>query len=103
MIPEYRVKIYCLLGAFFCIGCAFFVGSELFEAMRTLELDIQTGPRSNRVKEHLIYSHEPLRFVFYFFKTSVVSMLFMIAGLCMAWRMVRGRKAFKGLGRRQGA
>jgi hypothetical protein len=100
-MPEYRAKFYCLFGAFFCLGGAWIAMPELFDALKTWELDVLTGPR-NKTHEHLVYNDTPLKFILYLSRDFASSIAFLIAGLGMCWRMVRGPKAFKGWGSRLG-
>ncbi|WP_260406210.1 hypothetical protein [Pseudomonas cichorii] len=69
--------------------------AELYDAFTLWQFDVLTGPRSDRVKEHLIFDEQPLRFLWYLLKNVVVCILFGGAGLAMAWGVLRGRKAFK--------
>ncbi|MCV4289692.1 hypothetical protein OH708_17375 [Pseudomonas capsici] len=96
VIPGYRVRIYCFIGAFFCLGIAWaMMTDELYDAFTLWQFDVFTGPRSQRVKEHLIFDQQPVRFLFYLLKTLVIFILFGSAGLAMSWGVLRGRKTFK--------
>lgn len=94
MIPEYRVKFYCLIGMLFCFGIACFAWPDLYAALTTLEMDARTGPRSHRVNVHLVYHREPVRFIFNIIEQAVYTLAATTVGLALTWRVLRGRKAF---------
>lgn len=95
VIPEYRVKIYCLFGMLFFLGVGCFAWPDLYEALTTLEMDARTGPRSHRVNVHLVYHREPARFVFNLIEQAAYTLVASAAGLALTWRLLRGRRAFK--------
>jgi len=95
VIPEYRVRIYCFLGAVFCLGCAWLAGERLNDAFTLWQFDALTGSRRQSVKEHLIFDDQPERFLWYLLETIATFIFFSGAGLAMTWGVLRGRRAFK--------
>jgi hypothetical protein len=93
-MPEYRVKFYCLIGALFFLGIGLGMGFELYPALSTGELDTMTGPRSHRIREHLVYREDPLNFLISFLGDGVRCLLMTTIGLGLLWRVLRGAKAF---------
>jgi hypothetical protein len=94
-IPEYRVKFYCLLGAGFFLLCAWAMAPDLYAALTTYEFDTLTGRRHHRVREHLRYLETPWAFVYHFVLDLAAFLTTSALGLGLAWRLLRGRKAFK--------
>lgn len=95
MIPGYRLRFYCFLGALFCLGCSWMMVQQLSDALSLWQYDALTGPRRQRVREHLIFNDQPWRFVWYVLKDLVICTGFGSAGLIMSWIVLRGRRAFK--------
>lgn len=95
MIPNYRIRIYCLIVApLFLLG-AWAVAQEIYSALTTFELDALTGYRYHRTTEHLVFDEQPWRFSFYLVLHVMYFLFGGWVGLFLAWGVLRGRKAFK--------
>lgn len=62
MIPEYRVRIYCFIGACLCLLCARVLAEEIYDALTIWQFDSITSPLAHRVLEHFVFDEQPWRF-----------------------------------------
>ncbi|PTT24739.1 hypothetical protein [Pseudomonas sp. HMWF021] len=95
MIPGYRVRIYCLIGALLCLLVAWASAEQLYTALTNGQLDALTGWRPHKTREHLALDEQPFRFTFYFLQMAASFVAFTGAGLALSWGVIRGRKAFR--------
>lgn len=95
MIPGYRLRAYCLIGAVFCLGTSWAMAQHLGDALRLWQFDTLTGQRGFRTTEHLVFNDRPWRFGGYLLRDAVLCVASGGAGLAMSWVVLRGRLAFK--------
>lgn len=95
MIPGYRLRVYCLIGALLCLGCSWMAMRSLTDALTMGQFDALTGPRRHTITEHLVFDDQPWRFAWYVLEYFVSLIGFGSAGLVMSWVVLRGRRAFK--------
>lgn len=95
MTPGYRLRIYCFIGAVFCLGTCWAVLPSLGDALALGQFDTVTGRRAFRTWEHLVAHDQPWRFTLYLLRDVALSLASGSAGLAMAWVVLRGRRAFR--------
>ncbi|WP_122585173.1 hypothetical protein [Pseudomonas viridiflava] len=95
VIPGYRLRFYCLVGALFYLGCAWMTAQALSDAFTYGQFDAMTGPRGHRIKEHLVFTDHPWRFGWFLLGDLLSCVGFGSAGSVMTWVVLRGRRAFK--------
>ncbi|AWY44194.1 hypothetical protein DKY63_31505 [Pseudomonas putida] len=94
MIPGYRIRIYCFIGALFCLLCSWLVAEQIYNALTLWQFDSTTGPRWHRMKEHFVYDEQPWRFGLYLLRDVAFFISASGAGLVLSWGVLRGRRAF---------
>ncbi|MBC8997249.1 hypothetical protein IAI51_11975 [Pseudomonas sp. N40(2020)] len=97
MIPEYRLRIYCLICALLCLLCAWAVAEQLNDALNIGQFDSMTGRSPHKVKEHFVFDEQPRRFSLYLLRDIAVFIASGGAGLAFSWGALRGRRSFKRL------
>lgn len=95
MIPNYRIRFYCFIGALFCLMVALACAEQLYSAATLWQFDVTTGRGVSKVREHLVFDQQPWRFGFYLLMTIVVFITSTGAGLWLCSGVWRGRRAFK--------
>jgi hypothetical protein len=95
LIPGYRIRIYCLIGALLCLLGTLATAEALYNAATLWQFDVTTGRGVSKVREHLVFDQQPWRFVFYLLVTIVVFIASTSAGLWLCWGVLSGRRAFK--------
>ncbi|WP_095126413.1 MULTISPECIES: hypothetical protein [unclassified Pseudomonas] len=95
MIPNYRIRIYCCIGALFCLIVTLACAEQLHNAGTLGQFDVTTGRGVSKVREHLVFDQQPWRFGFYLLMTIAVFIASTGAGLWLCWGVLRGRRAFK--------
>lgn len=95
MIPGYRLRFYCLLGALFCLASCWVAALSLMDGLTLGQFDAVTGFRPHKIKEHLVFNEQPWRFAWYLLGQAALCVAGGGAGLALAWVVLRGRRAFK--------
>lgn len=95
MIPNYRIRAYCLFGALVCLLGSWAIAEQILHALTTCQFDAITGRRGSKVKEHFVLSQQPWRFGWYLLWHVAVLIASSGAGLVLTWGVLRGRRAFK--------
>jgi hypothetical protein len=95
LIPEYRIRIYCLIGALLYLLVAWASAEQLYNAATLWQLDVTTGRGAFKSREHLVFDQQPWRFVFYLLVSIAVFIASTGAALWFLRGVLRGRQAFK--------
>lgn len=95
MIPGYRIRIYCFIGALVFLIASWALAEEIFNALTVWQFDAITGRRHHRITEHFVFDEQPWRFGLYLLQIIVLFIVSSGAGLFLSWGVLRGRRAFK--------
>lgn len=100
MIPNYRIRIYCFIGALFFLFCSWVEAEQIYNALTIGQFDTITGPRAHRINEHFVFDEQPWRFGWYLLRDVAVFVVCGGVGVVLLWGVLRGRRAFKRWGAR---
>lgn len=66
MIPNYRIRFYCLIGTLICGLGMTACTEQMLNALFYQAIDVTTGRGVHRAQEHLTLAESPIRFCWHF-------------------------------------